>query len=95
MTAHPDRLDTDALRERAVSLARSRWDVGYLWELISSIPTAEAAAGRPEAGAAGLDKASALFGQLLAEREGDTELREALRPLYLAYLRKHGCGCGG
>ncbi|KUP96300.1 hypothetical protein [Thermobifida cellulosilytica] len=85
-----ERLDTDELRHRAVELARKRWDVGYLWELVEHIPGAEAVAGRPEAGRVGATKASVLFSQLLAEREGDRQLREALRPLYLDYLRKHG-----
>ncbi|WP_133743564.1 hypothetical protein [Actinorugispora endophytica] len=85
-----DGLDTNELRERAVSLARSRWDVGYLWELVQRIPAAEVIAGRPEAGETGANKASSLFSELIAEREGDERLREALRPLYLDYLRKHG-----
>ncbi len=82
-------MDTDELRERAVALARKRWDVGYLWELVEHVPGAEAVAGRPEAGEAGVTKMSGLFSALVAEREGDQQLREALRPLYLDYLRRH------
>ncbi|GAA3761252.1 hypothetical protein HDA32_004884 [Spinactinospora alkalitolerans] len=84
-----DRLTTEELRERAVALARHRWDVGFFWELISSLPAAEAAAGRPEASEAGVSRASALFSELLAEQGGDRGLHEALRPLYLDYLAKH------
>ncbi|GAA3970641.1 hypothetical protein FOF52_13210 [Thermobifida alba] len=84
-----ERLATEELRERAVALARRRWDVGYLWRLVEHIPGAEAVAGRPEAGRTGATKLSVLFSQLVAEREGDQQLREALRPLYLDYLRRH------
>ena len=84
-----ERLDTDELRERAVELARKRWDVSYLWKLVEHIPSAEALAGRPAAGQAGVHTVSALFSQLIAEFEGDHQLREALRPLLLDYLRQH------
>ncbi|GLU47620.1 hypothetical protein [Nocardiopsis ansamitocini] len=89
MSADLDRLDTDELRRRAVALARERWDATYLWELVQSIPAAEAATGRQEAGETGALKASNLFSELIAEREGDHELREALRPVYLDYLERH------
>ncbi|GAB3214357.1 hypothetical protein GCM10027294_54150 [Marinactinospora endophytica] len=87
--AELERLPTEELRRRAVSLAQRRWDAGFFWELIRTIPAAEVAAGRPQAGEAGVAHASTLFSQIVAEREGDRGLQEALRPLYLDYLIRH------
>ncbi|GAA3765842.1 hypothetical protein [Salinactinospora qingdaonensis] len=82
-------LSTEELRERATALAKRRWDVGFFWELIRSIPTAEVMADRPKAGEAGIAQASGLFNELLAARRGDSRLHEALRPIYIDYLSKH------
>lgn len=84
-----DRLSTRELRERADAVARRQWDLGYYWRVARSIPAAEAAIGRLEASEAGIAQASGLLNEILAEREGDPELQEALRPVYLDYLSRH------
>lgn len=86
-----ERLSTDELRERAFALAKHRWDVQFFWRLLRSIPAAEAAAGHLEASEAGIATASARVSETLSA-EGDPEVQEALRPLYIAYLSEHGDG---
>ncbi|RCV47659.1 hypothetical protein [Marinitenerispora sediminis] len=91
MTEQPEweRLPTEELHRRAVTLARRRWDVGFFWRLLRSIPAAEAAAGRLDASEASVAKVSGLVSELLAARHGDPQLQEALRPIYIDYLAEH------
>ena len=63
-------------------------DVGFLWQLLREIPAAEAAEGNPGRTGADLYRISALISDALGSGEGETA--EALRPLYLDYLEKHG-----
>ncbi|MDA0567942.1 hypothetical protein LG943_27000 [Streptomonospora sp. S1-112] len=84
-----DRLSTDELRDRAVALARRRWDVKFFWRLLRLLPAAEAAAGNLEAGEAGVAQASGLFYDALAAEE-DPVVQDALRPVYIDYLTEHG-----
>ncbi|MFC3522998.1 hypothetical protein ACFPZ0_23875 [Streptomonospora nanhaiensis] len=84
-----DRLETDELRDRAVALARRRWDVKFFWRLLRLLPAAEAAAGNVEAGEAGVAQASGLFYDALAAEE-DPVVQDALRPVYIDYLTEHG-----
>ena len=83
-----DALSTKELHDRALETAAHRADVGFLWDLVKSMPAAEAAAGN--IGSAETDIAS-LRG-LIADvtHSGEGELGEALRPLFIAYLAKHG-----
>ncbi|WP_344108233.1 hypothetical protein [Nocardiopsis rhodophaea] len=83
-----DELTTTELRERAVALAKRRWDVRFFWHLLESLPAAEAAAGHLDASDASVAQASGLFHEALAA-EGDPEVQEALRPLYIDYLSRH------
>ena len=76
------------LHDRAVHLAVRRLDAHFLWELLRELPASEAARGRTSAAAADVTHASALLSEALASGEGDAA--EALRPLYLDYLEKHG-----
>jgi hypothetical protein len=73
------------LHDRAVRYAVRHGDLAFLWELLKVIPAAEAATGH-EADA-DLTKVSALLADAIAAGEG--ELGEALRPVYIEYLRKH------
>ncbi|GAB3449095.1 hypothetical protein GCM10027570_23210 [Streptomonospora sediminis] len=84
-----ERLETPELRDRAVSLARRRWDVRFFWRLLELLPAAEAAAGNLEASEAGVSRASGLFYDALGA-EDDPRVQEALRPVYIDYLSKHG-----
>jgi hypothetical protein len=63
-------------------------DAAFLWQLLREIPAARAAAGQDDAAAADVAKASALIADAFDSGEG--EIAEELRPMYLAYLEKHG-----
>lgn len=80
-----EHISTDDLRERAVELARKRWDLRFFWRLLSLIPAAEAAAGHMDSSEASVAQASGLFFEALSA-EDDPELQEALRPVYVQYL---------
>lgn len=83
-----DRLSTRELHDRAVRRAERHLDVRFFWSLLKSIPAAEALSG--DAGEANYDIqfAKGLVSDALHSGEG--ELGEALRPLFIDYLRKHG-----
>ncbi|MUL40300.1 hypothetical protein FZ103_03750 [Streptomonospora sp. PA3] len=93
-TTSLERLETSELRDRAVSLARHRWDVRFFWRLLELLPAAEAAAGNLEAGEAGVAQASGLFYDALGAEE-DPRVQEQLRPVFIDYLARHGGRDGG
>ncbi|MEX2101951.1 MAG: hypothetical protein WEA54_05370 [Actinomycetota bacterium] len=82
-----EQLPPDELADRALSLARHRLDVRFLWGLVRTIPEAEVAAGNMEESKADVMWLSALLNDLGRADAGD--LAEALRPYYLDYLDKH------
>ncbi|QBI52411.1 hypothetical protein [Streptomonospora litoralis] len=84
-----EQLETHELRDRAVSLARHRWDVRFFWRLLEMLPAADAAAGNMEASEAGVAQASGLFQEAVTAEE-DPEVQDALRPVYIDYLTEHG-----
>lgn len=83
-----DTLETKELYERAVGHAVRHLDVAFLWRLIESIPAAETVAGDVPRAQADVMKLSALLTDLVNIDEGP--LAEALRPLYIEYLRSRG-----
>jgi hypothetical protein len=82
-----DRLSTRELHDRAIRRAERHLDVRFFWQLLSVIPAAEAASG--DQGEADFDIQSARGLISDAVRSGDGELAEALRPVFIDYLRKH------
>ncbi|SEG93584.1 hypothetical protein SAMN05444920_108151 [Nonomuraea solani] len=80
-------LPADELHDRAVRYAVRHGDLGFLWDLLKVIPAAEAASGHSSESANDLSKVSALLSDAIAAGEG--KLGEALRPIYIEYLRKH------
>jgi hypothetical protein len=82
-----DRLSTHELHDRAIRRAERHLDVRFFWQLLSVIPAAEAASG--DQGEADFDIQSARGLISDALRSGDGELAEALRPVFIDYLRKH------
>ncbi|RKS10885.1 hypothetical protein DFP74_6670 [Nocardiopsis sp. Huas11] len=84
-----DQTSTEDLRERATELARKRWDVRFFWQLLRMIPAAEAAAGNEEGSRASIAQASGFLYEALSA-ESDPKVHEALRPVYIEYLREHG-----
>lgn len=82
-----DSLSSRELHDLAVRRALHHADIGFFWELLRAIPAAETLEGDMREAGEDLTKASALLSDALTSGEGD--LAEALRPLYLDYLRKH------
>jgi hypothetical protein len=82
-----DSLSSAELHDLAVHRALHHADVGFFWGLLRAIPAAEALEGDLNEAGEDATKASALFADAAALHEGN--LGEALRPLYLDYLRKH------
>jgi hypothetical protein len=87
MTEDLEQLSTHELHDRAIRRAERHLDVKFFWELLSTIPAAEAASG--DQGEADFDIQSARGLISDALRSGDGSLAEALRPLFIDYLRKH------
>ena len=83
-------LSSPELHDRATRLAWRRLDVAFLWHLLSTIPEARAAAGEEDRSEMDIMRPLALLNDLVDADRG--ELADALRPLYLDYLEKHGGG---
>ncbi len=82
-----DDLSTVELHDRAVRRAEKHLDAKFFWSLLKAIPAAQALSG--DDGEAQYD---AQFSKGLiydAVHSGDGELGEALRPLFIDYLRRH------
>jgi hypothetical protein len=82
-----DALSSRELHDLAIRRARHHLDVAFLWELLRALPAGEAIAGQPAHAEADALHLSALIGDTIDADDADVE--EALRPLYLDYLRKH------
>jgi hypothetical protein len=80
-------LSTKELHDRAVRRAERHLDVRFFWSLLEMIPAAEAASGDQGEAAYAIQHTKGVI--LDALRSGDGQLAEALRPLFLDYLRKH------
>ena len=80
-------LSSRELHDMAVRRALHHADVGFLWELLRSIPAAEAALGDVHESEADATKVSALLADALESGKG--EIADALRPVYIGYLTKH------
>jgi len=85
-------LPSNELHDRATHLAWRRLDVGFVWELLRTIPEARAAIGDEERSEADIMSSIALLNDLVEADEGP--LADALRPLYIDYLLEHEGGDG-
>ncbi len=83
-----DKLSTHELHDRAVRRAERHLDVGFFWELLKLIPAAQAARGDVGEADYDIQFSKGLISDAL--HSGDGELGEALRPVFLDYLREHG-----
>lgn len=81
-------LTSAELHDRATRLAWRRLDVGYLWDLLKTIPEARAAAGDEARSETDIMRPLALLNDMVDADRGD--LADALRPLYVDYLLEHG-----
>jgi len=82
-----DRLTTHELHDRAVRRAEKHMDVKFFWSLLKLIPAAERISG--DEGEANYDIQSSKGLIYDALHSGRGELGEALRPVFIDYLRKH------
>jgi len=80
-------LSSQELHDRATRLAWRRLDVGFLWDLLSTIPEARAAVGDEERAQTDIMRPLALLNDLVDADRG--ELADALRPFYVDYLMEH------
>jgi len=82
-----DALSTRELHDRAIHRAERHLDVKFFWRLLQLIPTAETAIG--DEGEADYDIQSSKVLIWDALHSGEGELGEAMRPVFLEYLRRH------
>jgi len=82
-----DRLSTRELHDRAVHRAERHLDVKFFWSLLQMIPAAESVSGDAGEAAFDIQASRGLIADALHSGEG--ELGEAMRPLFIDYLRKH------
>jgi hypothetical protein len=82
-----DTLPTRELHDRAVRRAEKHFDLRFFWSLLQAIPAAEAVSG--DLGEAEFDIQSAKGVVSDALHSGDGALGEAMRPLFIDYLRRH------
>jgi hypothetical protein len=82
-----DKLSTKELHDRAMHRAEHHLDVKFMWSLLELIPVAEAASGH--VGEAVFDAQASRRQIADALHSGEGEVGEAMRPLFIDYLRKH------
>ena len=87
MATDLDSLSSRELHDLAIGHALKHGDVRFLWDLLRALPAAAQLEGDPEEAGRDMVKVSALVSDALDSGRG--EEAEALRPLYLDYLRKH------
>ena len=85
-----DALSSRELHDLAVRRALRHVVVEFLWELLRAIPAAEASEGHADEAGRDVTHLSVLLDDAVGS--GDSDVAEALRPLYLDYLVKHGTG---
>ncbi len=82
-----DDLSTQELHDRAIHRAEKHLDVKFFWSLLQMIPAAEAASGDEGEADYDIKSSKGLISDAL--HSGDGKLGEALRPVFIDYLRKH------
>ena len=82
-----DELSTKELHDRAVRRAERHLDVKFFWSLLQLIPAAQAATGDTGEADYDIQFSKGLISD--AMHSGDGALGEALRPLFIDYLRRH------
>ena len=82
-----ERLPTEELKDRAFRLARHRVDLGFFWNLLRSVPSAEAAAGHLDEAHEDVLRLSQRVDDVI--RPDTPEEADAFRPIYIGYLLEH------
>lgn len=86
-TDNLEQLSTHELHDRAVHRAEKHLDLKFLWSLLEMIPAAEMASGDTGEADYDIESSKGLISD--AVHSGDGALGEALRPVFIDYLRKH------
>jgi hypothetical protein len=82
-----EKLSTHELHDRAVHRAEKHLDLKFLWSLLQMIPAAETVSGDMGEADYDIESSKGLISD--AVHSGDGALGEALRPVFIDYLRKH------
>jgi hypothetical protein len=82
-----DKLSTHELHDRAVRRAERHLDLKFFWSLLQLIPAAQTASGDVGEGDYDIQSSKGLIYDAL--HSGDGALGEALRPVFIDYLREH------
>jgi hypothetical protein len=83
-----EKLSSKELHDRAMGLAVRHFDLGWLWDVVKSVPAARAAAGELRTAEVDVVSLSSTISDIIQSDEG--ELADALRPMYIDYLAKNG-----
>ena len=82
-----EQLSSKELHDLAVRYARRHLDVKFFWNLMQSVPAAEAGAGKLGDAEADVDRISGHFDDITDAGQG--EVADLLRPLYIDALHQH------
>jgi hypothetical protein len=82
-----DKLSTRELHDRAIRRAEKHLDMKFFWSLLQAIPAAETIGGDEGEAEYDIQSSKGLISD--AVHSGDGDLGEALRPMFIDYLRKH------
>jgi hypothetical protein len=89
MTDDPlERLSSAELHDLAVRRARRHLDARFFWDLMKTLPAAEAGAGELDEAETDVQRLSAHFDDVTDSGKG--AVGELMRPFYLDYLKRHG-----
>jgi hypothetical protein len=83
-----DQLSSKELHDLAVSRAKRHLDARFFWDLMKTLPAAEAAAGDTDDLENDVTRLSGHIDDVTDSGRG--EVADLLRPFYLDYLRRHG-----
>jgi hypothetical protein len=87
-----EQLSSQELHDLAVHRAKRHLDAKFFWQLMQTLPAAEAAAGELDEAETDVLRLSAHVDDVTQAGEG--EVAEMMRPFYLDYLRRHGVTAG-
>ena len=82
-----DRLSSHELHDLAVHRAKRHLDARFFYDLMTTLPMAEAGAGEVDEAETDIMRLSAHVDDVTDAGQG--EVAELMRPFYLEYLRKH------
>ena len=90
MTKHDEleQLSTQELHDRAMAVAKKHMDAAFLWDLVKALPVAEEVVGEDQRSKVDILRPLALINDYRASGRG--EIGDALRPLFIQEIERHG-----